>query len=533
MAAVSAEPGQGETKAQSGAGVGQEMIQSVDPMTLEVLGEVPVRDAAWVEGAVARARAAQPAWWKLGVKGRNRILSRARQIIVDEVDRVAEVVAKECGKTFTGAVLSDVNPSADWIAWVTANAKRFLEKERLGLRHYALMGRSSYLVSEPIGVVGVISPWNFPLLLSMQSVVSGLAAGNAVILKPSEITPLTGEMVAEIFHRAGVPQDVLIVASGDGRTGAAVVDHVDKVFFIGSSRTGRKIYAEAAKRMVPCVLELGGNAPALVLSDADLEKTARGLAWGAFFNAGQVCASVQRIYVARPLFDRFQERFVEETRKLRLSDDRAQADVGSLTCQMQLDIVEGMVKKAREEGATVLTGGKRVEGLKGLFYEPTVLADVKQQHEFAQEEVFGPVVMLAAFDTEDEAIRLANDTRYGLHASVWSRDVKRATRVAEQIHAGAVSVNDHVTMAGIPDAPWGGVKESGVGSIGSKYGFYEFLRRQHIHVNRFAGIPMPWWYPETGDTREGVKALGRALAGSGLGQRAKAALKALKHLKNG
>ncbi|RME73530.1 MAG: aldehyde dehydrogenase family protein [Planctomycetota bacterium] len=511
--------------------IGEGRIRSYDPMTLEPIGEVPLRDAAWVRDAVARARVAQPGWWRLGLAGRRKILDRAREALLSEARAIAERVAHECGKTYTGALLSDVNPSADWIGWAASAAADVLAPERLSLRHYALMGRRSHLVARPIGVVGVISPWNFPLFLSMQSTVSALATGNAVILKPSEITPLSGLEIGRIFHEAGVPEDVLIVATGDGRTGAAVVEHTDKIFFIGSGRTGHRIHVAAAERDKCCVLELGGNAPAVVLADAHLDNAVRGLVWGAFFNAGQVCASAQRVYVARPLYDRFVERFVEHTRALRVGDDREHVDIGSLTWERQLEVVEGMIGRAREEGAEVLTGGRRVPGLKGLFYEPTVLVGVERGSEFTREELFGPGVMIAPFDTEEQAVQLANDTPYGLHASVWSRDVRRATRIAERIDAGAVSVNDHLTMAGIPDAPWGGVKASGIGVIGSRYGLLEFVSRRHVHVNRYPSVPMPWWFPESERLREGVAALGEALAGTGLRRRARAAWRAFGHLR--
>ncbi|GIW71269.1 MAG: aldehyde dehydrogenase [Planctomycetota bacterium] len=505
-------------------------LRSIDPMTLQVLGEVEIRDRDWVARAAERARAAQPGWQALGVRGRNRVLERARQILLDEMEAFADRVARETGRTFNGALFADVIATLDLIAWHLRCAERYLRPERLPLRHYRLLGRRSWLISEPLGLVGVISPWNFPFYIAMQCVVPALVAGNAVILKPSEITPLVGEMVAELFERAGLPADVLQVASGDGRTGAAVVEQVDKVFFVGSGPTAKKILAAAATRLTPCVMELGGNAPALVLEDADLEHAARGLVWGAFFHAGQICASVQRIYAAEPIFERFRDLLVAETRKLRLSEDRRQADVGALTCDMQLRHVEQMVEQARREGARVLVGGRRPPGLKGLFYEPTILTDVQPSHRFCCEEVFGPVVMVMPFASEEQAVELANATPYGLHASVWSRDHRRAARLAERIRAGDVSINDHVTMAGLPDGPWGGVKQSGFGKLGSRYGLYEFVERRHLHLNRFAGIAMPWWFPETAEQLQGLKAMARALNAGSLRERGRAALAAVRAL---
>lgn len=507
-------------------------ITSIDPMTLEPIGTVAVRDRAWVEAAAKRARQAQPGWWKLGFARRNTILARARDILIEEGEEIAELVARECGKTVNGAFASDVLPSADTLAYFIDNTKKFMAREKLAIRHWGLMGRKSYLITEPIGVLGVISPWNFPLFLSMGSVSMALASGNAVILKPSEVTPLVGEFVGELFARAGLPDGVLTVASGAAATGQAVVENVDKVFFIGSDKTGRKILATAAPKLTPCVMELGGNAPALVLRDAYLKGAARGIAWGAFFNSGQICASVQRIYVDKTVFEEFKEVFVAETKKLRQTDDRRQTDIGSLTCDMQMRVVEDLVEAAKAEGASVLTGGKRREDLGGLFFEPTIFCGVEQHHRFAQEEIFGPVCMVAPFDDEQQAVTLANDTRFGLTASVWTRDNARGAHIAEQIQAGSVSVNDHATVAGMAEVPWGGIKDSGFGVIHSRYGLHEFTHRRHIHVNRFAKMAMPWWYPETSEQLAGLKAFGRAVAGSGAANRLCAAASAAMKLKS-
>lgn len=520
-------PGTGADQRTQSAGRSDRLL-SVDPMTLEAIGEAPIRDREWVQRAVALARVAQRDWAAQGLRARLRVLGRAKRIILDEADAIADLVARECGKTHAGAIASELFPVVDTIAYYIKNAPRFLRRERIGLGHWTLMGRRSYLVSEPLGVVGVISPWNFPFFLSMGSVVMGLAAGNAVVLKPSEVTPLVGERIGEIFRRAGLPENLLVVASGEGETGRAVVESVDKLFFIGSERTARTILKSAAERLTPCVLELGGNAPALVLHDADLDNAARGIAWAAFFNAGQVCASVQRVYVDERRFDVFKEKLVAETKRLRVKPDRSDTDVGALTCDAQMRLVEQMVADAVGEGAQVLTGGRRVEGQPGLLFEPTVLTRVTQQSRFATDEVFGPVCMVMPFKDEDEALRLANDTRYGLTASVWTRDVRRGQRIAERIEAGSVSVNDHGITAGIAQTPWGGHKQSGFGVLHAREGLLEFVRRRHVHVNRLTGTPMPWWYPERRSLGEAMRNLTEAVAGDGLRRRLVSLCRALR-----
>jgi succinate-semialdehyde dehydrogenase/glutarate-semialdehyde dehydrogenase len=507
-------------------------IVSIDPATLEPIGEAPIFTREGVHDAVARARAAAPAWAARSFAERGALLTAAKDLVLAEADAIADLIARETGKTATGALASEVGPIVDLLGYFVKNAERMLAYETIPIRHWALLGRRSYLTYPPLGVVAVISPWNFPFSLALGTIAMGLVAGNCVVAKPSEVTPLVGLRIDDILRRAGVPADVFITCSGDGPTGAALVDsEVDKIFFTGSARTGRRIMEAAAKRLTPVSLELGGNAPMLILKDCVLENAVHGAVWGSFFNCGQVCASAQRLLVDRAIAPEFTPRFVEATKRVRLGTARAgrfEADVGCLTSEVQLGIVADLVEDARAKGARVLTGGRRREGLAGFFYEPTILEGVARDSRVLKEEVFGPVVCLATFDREDEAVKLANDTHYGLMASVWTRDIARGEEIARQIRSGTVVVNDHAMTHGIPETPWGGVRESGFGKTHGREGLLEFVEHRHIHVNRMPGVRAPWWFPESAATYRTIKDTAVALGGGTLTNRLAAGLRAAK-----
>jgi succinate-semialdehyde dehydrogenase/glutarate-semialdehyde dehydrogenase len=356
------------------------------------------------------------------------------------------------------------------------------------------MGRSSRIVYKPLGVIGIISPWNFPLATPANEVVMALMAGNAVVLKPSELTPLIALRIGELFTRAGLPAGLLEIVTGDGSTGAALIDaRVDKIMFTGSVATGKRVAEAAAKYLTPVVLELGGKDPMVVLHDANLNIAARGAVWGAFANAGQACASVERCYVHESVASEFIDRVVKETRSLKQGAG-AEADVGAMTTERQLHIVEDHVRDAEERGAKILIGGERVANGEGFFFAPTVLTNVDHSMTIMRDETFGPVLPIQTFKTEDEAIKLANDSVYGLTASVWTRDIARGRRLAEQIDAGTVMVNEVVYTHGIAQTPWGGVKQSGYGRTHGRMGLLELVTPQHIHVNRIWFLADLWWY---------------------------------------
>jgi succinate-semialdehyde dehydrogenase/glutarate-semialdehyde dehydrogenase len=359
------------------------------------------------------------------------------------------------------------------------------------------MGRSSRIVYKPLGVVGIISPWNFPWAIPLGEVVMSLMAGNAVVLKPSELTPLIGQKLGEVFSSAGLPEGLLTIVTGEGKTGAALVEAgVDKIMFTGSVATGRRVAEAAARKLIPCVLELGGKDPMIVFADANIEAAAQAAVWGAFANSGQACASVERCYVHEEIAEKFTARVVELTQVLKQGVG-AGTDIGAMSSERQRGIVEEQLRDAVAHGARVLAGGNRGENANGLFHQPTVVDKVDHSMELMREETFGPVLPLMTFRTEEEAIERANDSPYGLTASVWTRDIRRGERVAERIEAGTVMVNEVLYTHGIAQTPWGGVKLSGIGRTHGRAGLLELVTAQHIHVNRLARLHDLWWFGYT------------------------------------
>jgi acyl-CoA reductase-like NAD-dependent aldehyde dehydrogenase len=471
---------------------------SVDPATGRENGRVPLLNAADVAAAVKRARQAQAPWSQLSFRARGRHVLRAREIVLAQVDEIAALISRETGKPPAEATSMEIVPTLDLMHYFARNAERILMRQKIDIGQYELMGRSSYIVYKPLGVVGIISPWNFPWATPLDEVVMALLAGNAVVLKPSELTPLTALKIDEVFKQARLPEGLLEIVTGDGSTGAALVDAgVDKIMFTGSVATGKRVAEAAAKHLTPVVLELGGKDPMIVLDDANLPNAARAAVWGGFCNAGQACASIERLYVHESIAKEFTELVVTETRKLKLGPPASEIDLGAMTNERQLHIVENHIQDAIEHGAHIETGGHRVENTDGWFHEPTVVTNVDHSMEIMREETFGPVLPIMTFKTDDEAVRLANDSIYGLTAAVFTSDIARGRRLAEQIDAGTVMVNEVVYTHAIAQTPWGGVKQSGYGRTHGRLGMLELVTPQHIHVNRVAWVPDVWWFRYT------------------------------------
>jgi acyl-CoA reductase-like NAD-dependent aldehyde dehydrogenase len=471
-------------------------VVSVNPASGEVLREFDCATDADVHAAVARAAAAQPAWHELGVRRRIAILREFQHQLHLRKLEIATLITREAGKPLVEALLTEVSVVLDATRFCIENAFDFLREQPVPHGSLAMKTKAGRILREPHGVIGIISPWNYPFSIPATESLSALVTGNAVVLKPSELTSLTALKLASLFHEAGVPSNIFQVAVGDGATGLALLNAaIDKLVFTGSVATGKRIAQAAAVRLLPIVLELGGKDPMLVLNDADIEVASSGAVWGAFVNAGQACLSVERCYVHRSVYEAFLEACVRKTKQLHVGNGiDPQTDVGPMIHERQLRSVEAHVEDARIQGARVLTGGSRLPKLGPNFYAPTVLADVTHSMRIMREETFGPVLPVMAFDSDDQAIRLANDSEYGLAASVWTRDRTRGESLARRIHAGTVMVNDAVACFGISEAPHGGVKASGIGRTHGRFGLEEMVRTKYVDSDRLPGMKKIWWY---------------------------------------
>ncbi len=471
-------------------------VSSVNPATGEVLRELECAGEAEVIAAVARARVAQATWFEIGVRKRIERLREFQRRLLEKKSEIAEAITREAGKPVAEALTTEVLVVLDSARFLIENAYRFLRDEPVPHGNLATKLKSGRLLREPYGVVGIISPWNYPFSIPATETLSALVAGNTVVLKPSEFTSLVALELESLLHAAGVPQDVFQIVVGDGATGAALVRaQIDKLIFTGSVETGKRIAAAAAQRLLPVVLELGGKDPMLVLDDADVDVASSAAVWGAFVNAGQTCLSVERCYVHRSLYEAFLKACVEKTKKLRVgSGTDSGTDVGPMIHERQLRIVEAHVEDAVARGARILAGGSRLLEVGKNFYMPTVLADVTHEMRIMREETFGPVLPVMPFDTDEEAVRLANDSEYGLAASVWTRNKERGERPARHIQAGTVMVNDAISCFGISEAPHGGVKSSGVGRAHGRFGLEEMVRLKYVDTDRMPGMKKVWWY---------------------------------------
>ena len=475
-------------------------IISYDPATCLEIGRAPVATCEDVERAFSLARAAQVEWRAKSYAERGQIILRARQILLDETEEIAELISRETGKPIAEAVSMEIAPVLDLMRYFATETAKMLRDEKINIGQYGLMRRRSRIRYLPLGVVGIISPWNFPLAIPLGEVVMALMAGNSVVLKPSELTPLTGLKIKDLFTRAGLSDDLLHVLTGDGTTGAYLSESaVNKIMFTGSVATGKRVALAAAKNLTPVVLELGGKDPMIVFEDANLDIAARAAVWGAFANAGQACASVERCYVHESVHDKFLKLVVKHTRALQHGQQDSgtpDTDVGAMSSERQLATVAAHVVEARARGAEILTGGARGESV-GAFYPPTVLDKVDHSMRIMREETFGPVLPVMTFDTDAKAIELANDSEFGLTASVWTKNIKRGERIAKQLEAGTVMVNEVLYTHGLAQTPWGGVKQSGRGRTHGRLGLLELVEPQHIHINSDTRLPDVWWFRYT------------------------------------
>lgn len=489
------------------------VIEMINPATGERLGEVEETAPEAIERAMVHARKAFRRWGSLPLSERMDHLSRLRHYMVDHADELAETVVKDTGKVPLEALMTEIFPTVELLKYYEKKAASILKPKKVPTP-ITLIGRRSWVEYRPMGVVAIIAPWNYPFQLAMIPAISALVAGNVVLIKPSELSPLTGLLIEKVFRKIGFPEDVVQVIHGGKEVGARLVSaRPDKIFFTGSVTTGKQVMAAAAEHLIPVDLELGGKDPMIVFADADLRRAANGAVWGAFTNAGQTCMAVERLYVESSVYETFVQMVKERTEALRLAEENA--DVGSMTSPRQVDIVEEQLADAREKGATILCGGRRT-GSDGLHFEPTVLVDVDHSMRIMTEETFGPVLAIMPFDTEEEAIRLANDTPYGLNSSIWTKNRKKARRVAGRIEAGNVCINDVMINMVNPDLPYGGIKLSGIGRYHGPEGLLSFCHRVALIAHPGRKKREIHWYPYSEPQTNAIRYLIRSLYGKGL-----------------
>jgi acyl-CoA reductase-like NAD-dependent aldehyde dehydrogenase len=495
----------------------EKRLESLSPTTGEVVGSVGTITPAEVQGVVDEVGRIQPAWAQLALKDRARYMLRAADALLDEIDEIAELLVREQGKPRVEAYTMELLPTVDALHWVAKAGPKILADEKVPMRQAFTASKSGHFSYEPIGTVGMIAPWNYPWSIPFGEVAIALMAGNGVVLKPASLTPLLGEKIRAVFERGGVPEGLVRVVHGGGQVGEALCrSSVGKVFFTGSVEVGRHVGGVCALELKGSVLELGGKDPAIVCADADLSNAVSGVVWGGFANAGQTCSGIERVYVEREVADRFVAGVAREAERMRVGDPLAwETEIGPMTSEEQYATVVELIDDAVASGATKLCGGPvEAPGLPGKFIAPTVLTDVTHEMRIMREEIFGPVLPIVVVDSEQEAIDRANDSEFGLGASVWTRDRARGERIARALESGMVWINDHSFSHGACQCSWGGVKNSGLGRSHSKFGFYECV---DIKMNAWEpGLTRDfWWHPYDRALGEAVRASAKLLYGRG------------------
>lgn len=503
---------------------GKRYFVSINPATLEVIGEVRILDTEEINQKVEMAENAFASWSSLSIEERTSYLNALKDQIIKHFDDITSIISKEMGKPRIEAGIAEIMVVVDLIDYFVKRAPKLLADELIPL-HIAKIIKSSKINYRPYGPVVVISPWNYPFAIPMGSIVMALLAGNTVIFKPASDAILIGKKIEELLNAVNLPDGVFnfIAAPGSAISNSLIGPKIRKIVFTGSVQVGKQVMETASKYLIPVVLELGGKDPMIVCKDANIELAANGAVWGAFTNAGQVCASVERVYVMKEIADEFIDKVVSKTKALRIGmDTDFNIDIGPMVNEGQLHIVEEHVEDAKLKGAKILTGGERIKELKGFFFPPTVLTNVNHSMKCMTEETFGPLLPIMVVNNEKEAIELANDTVYGLTASVWTKDREKGEEIARQINAGTVTINEHAYTYGLPETPWGGIKDSGMGRTHSKIGLLEMVVPYHINVDHLP-VSMnnrPWAFPYSIEKYEWFKSL-ISLFGTGIGLKLK------------
>ena len=504
-----------------------EKLVSENPATLEAVGEVSLASGALCEQAIQAAKEAFPVWRWLDPRKKRDILKRAESILARRASEAGRLIAMEKGSPYAESLAVEVFGSLQALNYYARNLGRLLHSKRAGHHTPLFFNKTGTFHFHPLGPTLIITPWNFPFLIPLSDILSALVAGNTIVLRPSTTTPLTALLIGEVFVEAGLSPGVLnIVPCRVPQAEAMIVDReIQTVMFTGSVGIGKRIMELCSRNLTNLTLELGGKDPMIVLKDADLERAARGAVWTAFMNCGQSCGSIERVYVAREVAEPFTARVIELAGQVKVGNPLdTGVDMGPMATAGQLKIVEEHIADARAKGARIPVGGKRVAGLRGHFIEPTVLTGVNHTMRVMAEETFGPTLPIMVFDHPDEAVALANDSVYGLTASVWTRDRKQAAWFAERLEAGSVTINDHMYSFVEPRAIWGGIKQTGMGRCHGPFGLHELVNIKYVGTDFFRKKSQTWWFPYDRSLEGLMEKAITVFHGQSLGARAKAGL---------
>src|SRR3984893_4533946 len=505
-------------------------LPSINPATGETLGCFEKTPPALLPEIVARARAAQAKWSKTPIPDRAAQLKILRERILSSRDALANAIVQESGKPRAEALFADIFVALDTARYFAANAERMLRPEETPHHNLAAKAKSGTLTYEPLGVIGIISSWNYPLAIPLSQIIPAVAAGNSVVCKTSDFTPHCGALIEKLFVDAGFPRDLVTIVQGGGGVGQALIDaDPDKILFTGSVATGRRVAEACAKRLIPTVLELGGKDAMLVLADANLDVAASAAVWGSYTNCGQVCLSVERLFVEQAVSDEFAARCVAKTKKLRLGPGSdPTTDVGPMIRPQHVQRMVALIEDAVSRGARVLCGGHPRVDLGANFFEPTVITNVDSTMKLFQEETFGPILATQTVRDAEEDIASANDSPFALSASVWTRDASRGEAIAKRLRAGAVMINDAISYFAIAEAPHGGCGASGWGRTHGKAGLLEMVQTKYVDIDRLPGREKPWWYRYGADLERAADSFLQFEYGKGIAARLRNARGALR-----
>ncbi len=475
---------------------------SFNTNTTQILGELEKTSPEQVYAVVKQAQKAKKFWSNLSINQRINFIKKAKDLLYQRRAEFAEIITQENGKPLFESYSTEIIPSLSLFNYYIKKSKKFLKPEYERIKLPVLIHKKSWKEFVPYGVVGIISPWNYPLLLPLGQIIPALVAGNCVVFKPSEWTPLVGELIDKLFKDSGLPENVFNIIYGEADVGEALVNsEIDKLFFTGSTKVGRIISQITAQKLLPVSLELGGKDPAIILKDSDIERAAMGIAWGALMNAGQTCVSVERVYVHKNIFDEFLSRLINVVSELKPFNNSEYYDYSKIKLPKQIDIIREQIEDAVSKGAKIVFGGK----IENQFVEPTILINVNHSMKVMREETFGPLIPIMPFDSIDEAIELANDCDYGLSASVWTKNLKIAREIAKRIQAGSVLINDCISHFGAGEAIIGGIKMSGTGRVHGRSGLMEMVYEKYYNSDSLTWQKKLWWFSYTEKSTQNIK----------------------------